>query len=181
MMTSTLSPSERWQNITASISKELSCLSESERQWIEQQSTHIHRLQRQLHALFVKAQGLIHCQHCLGSCCERGNNHMTLANVLSGLLDRTLPSADFSQTCPFLNAQGCALRVESRPFNCVTFICDTIEESLSAEDLIKFYSLEQQLREHYIAFDQRYIGSSLQGLLIRSQSMPGSQYLAHRF
>lgn len=106
---------------------------------------------------------------------------MTLANVLSGLLDRALPVADFSQTCPFLTDQGCALAVESRPFNCVTFICDTIEECLSSEDQQQFYTLERQLREHYTAFDQRYIGSSLQGLLIRSQSMPGSQYLAHRF
>jgi hypothetical protein len=179
-MTSTVSPSERWQNITVAISKEFSCLPESERQWIEQQIAHIHQLQRQLHALFVQAQGLKHCQSCLGSCCERGNNHMTLANVLSGLLDRTLPAADFSQTCPFLTDQGCALSVESRPFNCVTFICDTIEECLSDEDQKRFYTFERQLREHYTAFDQRYVGSSLQGLLIRSQSMPGSQYLAHR-
>lgn len=179
-MTMTVSPSDRWQNITVAISKELSCLPESERQWIEQQITHIHQLQRQLHALFIQAQGLKHCQNCLGSCCERGNNHMTLVNVLSGLLARTLPAADFNQTCPFLTAQGCALRVESRPFNCVTFICDTIEECLSTEDLEEFYALERQLRDHYTAFDQRYIGSSLQGLLIRSQSMPGNQYLAHR-
>lgn len=179
-MTCTVSPSDRWQNITVAISKELSCLAESERQWIEQQITHIHHLQRQLHDLFVHGQGLVHCQNCLGSCCERGNNHMTLANVLSGLLDRTLPAADFSQTCPFLTPKGCSLRVESRPYNCVTFICDTIEECLNAEELDQFYTLERQLREHYIAFDQRYIGSSLQGLLIRSQSMPGNQYLAHR-
>lgn len=105
---------------------------------------------------------------------------MTLANVLSCLLDHTLPAADFSQTCPFLTDHGCALPAQSRPFNCVTFICDTIEECLSPEDQQQFYSFERQLREHYTAFDQRYIGSSLQGLLIRSQSMPGSQFLAHR-
>lgn len=179
-MTSTLSSSERWQKITVAISKELSCLPESECQWIDQQIAHIHLLQQQLHTLFVQAQGLKHCQSCLGSCCELGNNHMTLANVLSALLDRTLPAADFSQTCPFLNDQGCALPVESRPFNCVTFICDTIEECLSPKDQQEFYTLERQLREHYTAFDQRYIGSSLQGLMIRSQSMSGSQYLAHR-
>lgn len=106
---------------------------------------------------------------------------MTLANLLSCLIDRSLPNADFEQICPFLTNQGCSLTVESRPFNCVTFICDSIEDSLDQQDQQTFYLLEQQLREHYTAFDQRYMGSSLQGLLIRSQSMSGSQYLAHRF
>lgn len=174
------SPDVRWQQITVSVQKELSCLSETERCWIEQHLANINELQHQLHQLFERADGPNHCLSCLGSCCERGNNHMTLANVLNCLLNYNLPNADFSRTCPFLGDSGCTLRIETRPFNCVTFICDIIEDTLTTPDQERFYLLERQLREQYTAFDQRYIGSSLQGLLIRSQSMPGNQFLAHR-
>ena len=179
-MSISTSPDTQWQQIIVAVQKELFCLSEDERRWIEQHLANIGELQRQLHQLFVQANGPEHCQKCLGSCCELGNNHMTLVNVLSGLLQHNLPGADFSRTCPFLGDIGCTLQVETRPFNCVTFICDIIEDTLTTQDQERFYLLERQLREQYTAFDQRYIGSSLQGILIRSQSMSGNRFLAHR-
>ncbi len=174
-----IDPELCWQQIIVSIQQELTCISASEREWIEQHLSNIHHLQRQLHELFVQANGLQHCANCHGSCCELGNNHMTLVNVLSGLLYQNLPQADFRQTCPFIAATGCTLKVETRPFNCVTFICDTIEDQLEEGELEHFYELERQLRELYDAFDQRYVGSSLRGLLIRSQGMAGNKFLAH--
>lgn len=171
---------QRWQQIVIDLQKEIFSLRRDERQWIEQQLALIASLQQQIHQLFITANGPQLCQRCLGSCCELGHNHMTLANLLAALLDDNLPQANFEQTCPFLGKQGCTLEVSCRPYNCVTFICDAVEEALTTEERELFYTLEQQLRSVYLAFDKRYIGSSLQGLLIRSQSMTGSLFLAHR-
>ncbi len=177
-MNAIISPAEQWHQIVASIQQELCCLAEDERQWIEQHLANIHKLQAELHQLFIQADGIGQCRECKGGCCERGNNHMTLVNVLSGLLSNNLPAADFSQSCPFMDAQGCTLAVQTRPFNCVTFICDKIEDRMNAEQCQQFYALERQLRAQYQVFDQRYIGSSLRGLFIRSQSMAGNKFLA---
>ncbi|MDY0191307.1 MAG: hypothetical protein RBR22_11285 [Desulfuromonas sp.] len=177
-MNASISPAQRWQQIVASIQQELCCVPEDELQWIKQNLVNIHALQSELHQLFIAGDGLNQCQECQGDCCDLGNNHMTLVNVLSGLLFNNLPAANFAQSCPFMGAHGCTLAVQTRPFNCVTFICERIEARLSAEQCQEFYALEKQLRAQYQAFDQRYIGSSLRGLLIRSQSMPGSKFLA---
>ncbi|PLX92842.1 MAG: hypothetical protein C0620_08855 [Desulfuromonas sp.] len=178
-----ISPSEqqqRWQKIVLSVRKEILSLSADERQWIEHQLSLIENLQLEIHDLFLSAQGQQACLHCQGSCCELGQNHMTLANLLAAIMSDRLPAAHFERTCPFLGDGGCTLEVAIRPYNCITFLCDSIEEALSVEEQNRFYQLEQQLRSLYIAFDRRYIGSSLQGLLIRSQSMAGSLFLARR-
>jgi hypothetical protein len=177
-MISTNTPAQQWQQIIVAVQKELSSLGAAERLWIEQHLDNIHDLQRQLHQLFIAGDGPNQCRKCLGSCCECGNNHMTLANVLSGLLNDNLPAANFTNICPFLNEQGCMLAVQTRPFNCVTFICERIDDNLSSVQRAQFYALEKLLREQYLAFDQRYMGSSLCGILIRSQSMSGGRFLA---
>jgi len=177
------SPSElhhRWQQIVLSVRKEILSLSVDERQWIEHQLSLIENLQTEIHDLFITAQGPNACSRCQGSCCELGQNHMTLANLLGAIMQDKLPAAHFERTCPFLGDNGCTLDISVRPYNCITFICDDVEEALSAEEQSRFYRLEQQLRSLYTAFDQRYLGSSLQGLLIRSQSMAGSHFLARR-
>ncbi len=177
------SPSEnhqRWQRIVLSVRKEIMALSAEERQWIDQQLSLIGNLQTEIHGLFVSAEGANACAQCQGSCCELGHNHMTLANLLGAILQDKLPAAHFDRTCPFLGDHGCTLEITVRPYNCITFICEDVEQALSVEEQNRFYRLEQQLRSLYVAFDERYLGSSLQGLLIRSRSMAGSLFLARR-
>ena len=177
------SPSEnhqRWQRIVLSVRKEIMSLTAEERQWIEQQLDLIADLQTEIHELFLSADGREACARCQGSCCELGQNHMTLANLLGAILQDKLPAAHFDRTCPFLGDDGCTLDIAVRPYNCITFLCEDVEHALSVEEQNRFYRLEQQLRSLYVAFDQRYLGSSLQGLLIRSQSMAGSLFLARR-
>ena len=177
------SPSElhqRWQTIVLSVRKEILSLDEEERLWIEQQLHLIETLQIQIHDLFLSAEGQQACTRCQGSCCELGKNHMTLANLLGAIMQDKLPPAHFSRTCPFLGDEGCTLDVSIRPYNCITFLCEDVEQALSLEEKNRFYHLEHDLRSLYLAFDRRYLGSSLQGLLIRSQSMAGSLFLARR-
>jgi len=172
-------PSQQWQHIVTSVQQELFSIAEDERQWIEQHLANIHELQLQMQQLFTQADGLNQCCQCQGGCCDHGHNHMTLVNLLSSLLAHKLPKADFNKSCPFMGSHGCTLTVETRPFNCVTFICDKIENRMSASQREEFYDLEHQLRAQYLAFDQRFIGSSMRGLLIRSTRMAGNKFLAH--
>ncbi len=168
----------RWQEIVTALQREISCLDGEQRRWIEQRLALVHALQRQLHQLFLAADGAAACARCGGACCELGHNHMTLVNLLGVLLSATVPEADFSRTCPFLGADGCRLAVEVRPFNCVTFICPELEEALTPAQQEQFYALERQLRDQYAVFDERYLGSGMVGLLIRSRRIGSAPLLA---
>jgi len=155
-----------WQRCVTTLREELAGLSAAELAWIDRQLAVVSGLQQQLHALFLAAGGSEACRACLGACCARGTYHLTLANLL-GLLRRgePLPEPDFSATCPMLGPEGCQLAVPDRPYNCVSFICEQLEERLEAEQVQRFYALEQELRQAYLAFDQRFRGGSLHGLL----------------
>ncbi len=171
-MTKQQSDQQLWQRTIKRIEQEVAALNDLERDWLSPHLAEIGRLQRQLHELFEAGDGGRLCAECLGACCERGRNHLTLANVLSHLLSgQQVPEPDFSRTCPFLGPAGCLLEVEGRPFNCVTFICDAIEDRLAPAMREDFYRLEKELRSHYLALDKRFAGSSLRGLLIRAERL----------
>ncbi|MBN2644587.1 MAG: hypothetical protein JXR59_03815 [Desulfuromonadaceae bacterium] len=162
---------QEWEQLVLRLQRELTALDREERLWIQQNLHHIQTLQRQLHQLFCMAGGPEICARCAGSCCEHGHNHMTLVNLLAAQLEGCLPQADFSCSCPFLGDSGCALPAAVRPYNCVTFICEAIEAAMDTEQRLRFYRLDQQLRELYQLFDQRYAASSLRGLLIASRRL----------
>lgn len=155
-----------WERSVAAVQEELRHLPAAELAWIDRQLALIEDLQQQLHALFLAAGGAEACRDCQGACCARGTYHLTLANLL-GLLRKglPLPEPDFSCTCPLLGPTGCQLEVARRPYNCVSFICDRLEERLSADRQQLFYRLEAQLRQTYLEFAERYRGGSLHGLL----------------
>ncbi|HKK01941.1 MAG TPA: hypothetical protein VJ955_07195 [Desulfuromonadales bacterium] len=172
------SGSPPWCAIVGSVRREFADLSETERRWIEPRLTEIAALQEELHALFLGARGAKHCRECLGLCCDCGRNHLTLANLLGLLLDGTpLPEPDFSRTCPFLSSAGCLLDVRRRPFNCITFFCETVDGELPAAARQRFGDGERRLRELYESFDRRYAGSSLRGLFIRAERLGGRPFL----
>jgi hypothetical protein len=70
------------------------------------------------------------------------------------------------------------LEPAGRPFNCITFICDGIEDRLDAAGREGFYTRERELRGLYEEFDARYAGSSLRGILIRASRLRGGDLLA---
>jgi len=155
-----------WEACLAALRTELACQPAEELAWIDRQLEVVAELQRQLHELFLAAGGATACRDCRGACCARGTYHLTLANLL-GLLRRglPLPTPDFACTCPMLGPEGCQLDVAERPYNCVSFICERLEDALDADRRRRFYALEQQLRQAYLGFDARYRGGSLHGLL----------------
>jgi hypothetical protein len=168
-----------WKRIVDGLGKEVFHLPPAERSWIAVRLERIGRLQEELHALFLQGGGPGACRRCGGSCCDRGRHHATLVNLLGFLLaGRKPPLPDFARPCPFLEETGCVMEPPRRPFNCVTFICDEIEDRLDAAGREGYYARERELRGLYEEFDARYAGSSLRGVLIRASRLRDADLLA---
>lgn len=170
-----------WQQIVASVTAEYQNLPVTEKQWIAERLSIIEALQQQLDDMFVAVSGEELCARCLGACCGSGRYHLTLVNLLSCLATGTVPEPDFSQDCPFMARHGCQLTVGCRPYNCVTFICDIIEDQMSREQYERFYETERQLRKLYLAFAKRYQGAALTGLLLCYQRLNGRSFFSPSF
>jgi hypothetical protein len=167
-----------WQQIVSQVTAELATLPDAERRWLEQQLQLVAELQCRIHALFGLASGEELCRDCGGECCGHGSFHFNLANLLGYLVrDVPLPTPDFTASCPYFGGEGCQMPPALRPFNCVTFICEAIEDRLDADQQGQFYTLERQLHQAYLAFDDRYQGSSLRGLLQDGTRLAGKAFL----
>ena len=175
------SRTERWQLIVQQIAAAYRALSANEKTWIARQLEQIESLQRRLDRLFQLGNGGHACANCQGDCCAKGHNHLTLANLLSYLqADKLPPAADFTRTCPFLSARGCRLPAASRPYTCISFVCDIIESALTPADLAEFYRLERQLRSLYLELAARYTGGGMTGLLLQDERLAGSVFLTRK-
>ncbi len=167
-----------WAGAVLRLRQEVECLPQAERDWIARRLGQIAQLQNRLQSLFEKAGGNELCRRCHGACCARGKHHLTLVNLLGYLLAGEPPPAlDFRRTCPSLGETGCHHDAARRPFNCVTFICDQVEAGLESAELTTFYHLEKELRELYLAFDRRFVGSSLRGFLLRAERLEGRSFM----
>jgi len=167
-----------WQACLTLVRRELTLCGADEQLWIERHTAQVVDLKRRLHQLFLEAQGAEACRECDGACCARGQHHMTLVEVLCALLRGVaLPDPAPEATCPFLAPDGCVLEAGLRPFNCVTFNCDQVEGRLPVDRVAQFYALERELRILYEAFEGRYAGASLRGLVIRSRRLGSKRLL----
>lgn len=167
-----------WQRIVDQLRREWEELPTDERAWISGQVEKLGALQGRLHQFFLDVDGASACRDCVGDCCGHGRFHPTLANLLACLVNRDFPDPDFGQDCPYMGHAGCQFPPEFRPYNCITFICDRIEDKLPVADRGEFYRLDKEIREVYALFAGRYAGGSLRGILIRDTLLP--RYLARR-
>jgi hypothetical protein len=159
-----------WPALLLKIKLELDALGHAETLWLKERLAAIAVLQRALDELFCKADGKGACAGCDGACCGCGRHHVTLTNLLAYLLEgETPPSPDFSRTCPYLGERGCLLTVDRRPYNCITFFCETLEDQLDAEDCAHLRTLDRRLRNEYQLIAERYPAATLRGLWIALQ------------
>ncbi len=169
-----------WDQIVTEVTEQYRALGPDEKNWLQPRLLDIAALQRQLNCLFVTAAGEQHCAQCAGDCCSAGHNHMTLVNLLQYVNRQEQPPVpNFSCCCPFLGDLGCLLPAARRPYNCISFICDTIESSLDAEQAKEFYRLEARLRQLYLAVARRYQGAAMTGLLLQYRRLQGRSFF-HR-
>jgi len=167
MVDTTTTDSALWAATLGRARGELAYLPATERNWFAVQVARVGRLQEELYLLFVAIGGPELCTACLGGCCGGAKHHATLTNLLGYLLNGEEPPwPDFSRTCPFLGHCGCRLAAARRPFNCIIFLCETLDGRLTGEQRQLFVQTERQLRAVYEAVAARCPGASLSGLLL---------------
>jgi hypothetical protein len=159
-----------WPALLKRITLEVDALGADEKAWLRERLAVIAATQAELDELFRKAGGLDACAGCDGACCGCGRHHVTLTNLLAYLLaDEPPPTPDFSRTCPYLGDKGCLLTVSRRPYNCITFFCETLEAQLDTDECGTLRTLDRRLRNEYLRVATRYPAASLRGLLIALQ------------
>jgi hypothetical protein len=168
-----------WLALLAKIKADLSALDEAEKQWLHDRIAAIEKLQLALDNLFKNAGGANICADCDGVCCGCGRHHITLTNLLGYLIaGEDPPSPDFTGTCPYLGKGGCVLPVARRPYNCITFFCELLEEKLSEEKRQQLCFMDQQLRREYQALAERYPAASLRGIWIALERIGDGEILS---
>lgn len=167
-----------WPALLHRVTRDLSTLSAAELFWLNERLGAIETLQVALDDLFCKANGLASCSGCDGACCGCGRHHLTMTNLLAYLLKgEQPPTPDFDRTCPFLGERGCLLAVGRRPYNCITFFCDSLEEQLNEMEREQLRILDCQLRSEYQSIAERYPAASLRGLWIALERVGPGQLL----
>jgi hypothetical protein len=168
-----------WADTLARTRRELAELPVAEHLWLAAQVVRIAALQRDLDRLFRAGDGPAVCAACRGGCCSRAKHHATLTNLLGYLLHHEEPPPpDFSRPCPFLGPAGCGLPVERRPFNCIIFFCEALDERLTDQQRAELTRIEHDLRAGYDAIAARCPGASLRGLLIAAARLGDRPLLA---
>jgi hypothetical protein len=167
-----------WPVVLQRINRDLAMLSNDELDWLKARLRVIEVTQMALDGLFCKAGGVESCAGCDGACCGCGRHHITLTNLLAYLLEGEEPPVpDFNSTCPYLGDQGCRLPVARRPYNCITFFCETLDDRLDSADREQLRILDGQLRSEYQRVAERYPLASLRGLWIALERAGSGQLL----
>jgi hypothetical protein len=167
-----------WPALLQRINHELAMLDAVERAWLKDRLAVIAATQKVLDELFGKAGGNESCAGCNGACCACGRHHITLTNLMAYLLEgEDPPVPNFNSTCPFLGPSGCRLTVARRPYNCITFFCETLEDRLDPVECEQLRSLDRKLRNEYERVAARYPAASLRGLWIALERVGGGQLL----
>jgi hypothetical protein len=168
-----------WQEVVSRVAEEWEGLPYPEQVWATEHTLRIVNLQERLHQLFLDVGGAGICSDCNGDCCGHGKFHPTLVNLLACLItEQPFPEPEFDQYCPYLGVSGCQFPPGLRPYNCISFICEQIENRLDPDKVGEFYQLEKEIREQYELFASRYVGASMRGILTRGETLPS--YLTKR-
>lgn len=127
----------------------------------------IKRLKTALHELNKSVEGEAVCAICLGGCCGTGKYHFTVTDLLVYISDgKELFVPDFTgKHCPYLGEAGCFMEPGYRPFNCITFNCEQIEQLHGHSDIREFYDIERKLRIQYNAVEEIFGNKFEYGLL----------------
>ncbi|RQW89700.1 MAG: hypothetical protein EHM79_02780 [Geobacter sp.] len=108
------------------------------------------------------------CADCGGLCCEKGKYHFSAIDLLMYLsTGKELFTPSFRGTpCPFLGEEGCLMSPAYRPFTCITFHCERLEELIPSADLERMCHLERSLRVLCRQMEELFGNRLMQGLLL---------------
>lgn len=147
---------EKWDSGVASLIREYEGFSPGQKSLVEDLAAAIKSCKGRLH-LIVEGVGAGEiCARCSGECCKGGKNHVRGVDLIVYMNDgRDLFSPRFElEICPYMGDSGCLMGPEYRPYNCISFICEKVEELLSPMEKERYYALEAELRSLYCAMEQ---------------------------
>lgn len=89
------------------------------------------------------------CRECAGQCCLNGKYRVNVLDAVALIAVQTSAPADFSRkpVCPYGSDAGCSMESALRPADCVLFICDAIDRTLSPQARSILAEKELELRE----------------------------------
>ena len=124
---------------------------------------------RAMQALVAQVDAGSHCAGCGGACCMSGKYHFTAVDLLVYLAtgERLFAPLFDNGLCPNLGEAGCLMAPGYRPFNCITFNCDLIEDLLPVDEVSRFYRLEKELRVTYAGIRSLFPDNSMDGALLK--------------
>lgn len=128
----------------------------------------IRQVKLEIYALAGGAAIIETCVACGGLCCEKGKYHFSVIDLLMYLsTGKELFIPSFRESpCPFLGETGCLMDPAYRPYTCITFHCERLEDLLSPADLERIHHLERGLRELCQKLEKLFGGRLMQGLLL---------------
>lgn len=160
---------EQWQDGVRTVTGVFSRLPKPDLDKLRALSFQLMEQKRAMHALTARVDPATQCAGCGGACCVAGKYHFSAVDQLvylatgepafSPLFDNGL--------CPYLGRTGCLMAPAYRPFNCITFNCELIEDLLHAEEVSRFYRLERELRGSYQAIRALFPDNSMDGALLK--------------
>ena len=161
---------KQWQDGVERVSQSLSLLDEPELARVRNGLQLMMEQKKALQALVTGVDAASHCAGCRGACCVAGKYHFTGVDLLAYLVtEEPLFAPLFGNgLCPYLAEEGCLMAPAFRPFNCITFNCEKIEDLLSAEEVARFYSLERELRESYREIRSIFPAKTMDGALLKA-------------
>jgi hypothetical protein len=157
-----LEDQEIWNGAITAVKTEFTTLPELILAKISTSTEIIKNHKKAIFALTEAVGGGKICENCRGECCNKGKYHFTIIDLLVFLVEgKALFTPRFGrERCPYAGDAGCLMEPEYRPFNCITFHCERLEELLGASDIEEFYQLEKKLRFQYSElenmFDNRF-------------------------
>lgn len=160
---------KQWQDGVRSVKSAFALLLEPELERLRALCRLMMEQKSALQALTARADAASHCAGCGGACCVAGKYHFTAVDLLVYLVAGEplfVPLFD-NGLCPYLAGTACLMPPAYRPFNCITFNCDTIEDLLAPEEVSSFYGLERELRRNYAEIRSIFPAKTVDGALLK--------------
>lgn len=156
--------------------KALSAVDAGFRALPQEKARRLHELSLAMVALKERMQHLVEqveaadlCAGCGGACCVCGKYHFSAVDLLVyRATGEPLFSPRFDNgLCPYLGEPNCLIPPGYRPFNCITFNCELIEDRLAPDDIDSFYRMERDLKGLYAGIRSLFPGAAMDGPLLR--------------
>jgi hypothetical protein len=162
----------QWQDGVAAVTGAFRALPEPVLARLRALSRRLMEQKETMQALVAQVDAASHCAGCGGACCVAGKYHFTAADLLVYLATGAPLFAPLFDNglCCYLGEGGCLMAPAYRPFNCITFNCELIEDRLPEHEVARFYRLERELRQSYGEIRSLFPGAAMQGALLKGET-----------